>query len=245
MALNTIIRRSASYANRFIASKTCNCSALLPALNHTHLSPFPKLLHYSSSPNPKKPSSDDKLIRVIESEIQCAKDSDDLDVAEEIPDGFCFKIQDNPGQQTIALTREYHGETINVEVFMPDLLTGEDEDEDEDDTDKDTPTHIPLTVSVSKKEDGPFLEFTCHAYRDEITIDNLFIKDQQNSQDRISYEGPDFSDLDESLQKALHKYLEIRGINTTTTTFLHDYMLNKDGREYVVWLNNLKQFVEA
>lgn len=53
------------------------------------------------------------------------------------------------------------------------------------------------------------------------------------------------SDLDENLQKAFHKYLEIRGIKPSTTNFLHEYMINKDSREYLVWLKKLKEFVEA
>lgn len=52
-------------------------------------------------------------------------------------------------------------------------------------------------------------------------------------------------DLDENLQKAFHKYLEIRGIKPSTTNFLHGYMVDKDGREYLTWLKNLQKFVEA
>ncbi|KAK9120847.1 hypothetical protein Syun_018464 [Stephania yunnanensis] len=50
--------------------------------------------------------------------------------------------------------------------------------------------------------------------------------------------------LDENLQRAFHKYLEIRGIKPSTTNFLHEYMINKDSREYLVWLKNLKKFIE-
>lgn len=52
-------------------------------------------------------------------------------------------------------------------------------------------------------------------------------------------------DLDENLQKSFHKFLEIRGIKPSTTNFLHEYMINKDSREYVAWLENLQKFVEA
>lgn len=53
------------------------------------------------------------------------------------------------------------------------------------------------------------------------------------------------SDLDENLQKSFHKYLEIRGIKPSTTNFLHEYMINKDTREYKNWLKKLKQFVQV
>ncbi|PWA97494.1 hypothetical protein CTI12_AA028640 [Artemisia annua] len=45
------------------------------------------------------------------------------------------------------------------------------------------------------------------------------------------------SELDENLQKAFHKYLEIRGIKPSATNFLN--------KEYTNWLKNLKKFVEA
>jgi complement component 1 Q subcomponent-binding protein len=51
--------------------------------------------------------------------------------------------------------------------------------------------------------------------------------------------------LDENLKKGFHKYLEIRGIKASTTNFLHEYMISKDSREYMGWLSNLKQFIEA
>lgn len=52
------------------------------------------------------------------------------------------------------------------------------------------------------------------------------------------------SDLDENLQNAFHKYLEVRGIKPSTVNFLQGYMANKDSKEYLQWLNNLKKFVE-
>lgn len=52
-------------------------------------------------------------------------------------------------------------------------------------------------------------------------------------------------DLDENLQKAFHKYLEIRGIKPSTTNFLHEYMINKDSKEYLMWLKNVKAFIKA
>lgn len=51
-------------------------------------------------------------------------------------------------------------------------------------------------------------------------------------------------DLDEILQKALHKYLEERGIKGSLFGFLHSYMMNKDEKEYLVWLKNMKEFIE-
>ena len=76
---------------------------------------------------------------------------------------------------------------------MPDLVTGDNgEDDDVDDTEKSNQSSIPLVVRVSKKN-GPCLEFGVTAFPDEISIDSLSVKDPQNSEDQIAYEGPDFS----------------------------------------------------
>jgi complement component 1 Q subcomponent-binding protein, mitochondrial len=45
------------------------------------------------------------------------------------------------------------------------------------------------------------------------------------------------------LQKALHRYLEMRGIKHSLHDWLYEYMMHKDEKEYVVWLKNMKEFV--
>ncbi|KAK4487835.1 hypothetical protein RD792_003571 [Penstemon davidsonii] len=257
MALNLAIRRAASrvvpLAVRASAGSQRSVHRHSAALLYTYANncsrnllprTFPSFLHRYST----KPSSDEKLLRVIEDEIQCAAESLEADQGEEVPKGFPFEIEDTPGQSTITLKREYQGETISVEVHMPDLVTGDenenDDDNDEEGEEKANQSNIPLIVKISKKS-GPSLEFGCSAYPDEIAIESLSVKNPENTEDDIAYEGPDFQDLDENLQKAFHKYLEVRGIKPSTTNFLHGYMVDKDSREYVTWLKNLQKFVRA
>ncbi|KAI3933986.1 hypothetical protein MKX01_019925 [Papaver californicum] len=199
-------------------------------------------LHFSSQAK----KADANLLDCIADEIKCAEESDDHEVVE-IPDGFPFKIEDKLGEANIILTRKYEGEDIEVIVSMNNLVTGENgEGEDDDDQAEDGVSSpqscIPLLVSVCK-ENAPTLVFSVMAYPDEISIDSLTYKEPNASEELIPYEGPEFSELDENLQKAFHKYLEIRGIKPSTTNFLHEYMIDKDGREYLNWLKNLKAFV--
>ncbi|EXC04698.1 Uncharacterized protein L484_009891 [Morus notabilis] len=256
-AFSSIIRKSnsslAPLAFRVVRGQKTNYSSFAFAaiknqasISHNRrslVSLLPTFRFYSSES--KKPSSDESLLRVIESEIQCAVETDEHERVEEVPNGFPFEIQDNPGVQTVTLTRTYQGEDIQVEVHMPDLVSGEtNEDHDEDEhIEQATQSSIPLLVNVSKKG-GPSLEFTCTAYPDEIVIDSLAVKHPEN-EDELAYSGPDFHDLDENLQKSFHKYLEIRGIKPSTTNFLHEYMINKDSKEYLLWLKKVKNFIEA
>ncbi|KAG2730374.1 hypothetical protein I3760_01G289100 [Carya illinoinensis] len=251
MAFTSIFRKSVSsfapVVSRLVRGQRSCHTALFTAINHANLSRSPTLsflvptLNYSSAT--KRPSADESLIRIIESEIKCLEDTDDYDRVEEIPTSFPFQIEDNPGFQTLTLKRTYQGESIEVEVHMPDLVTGEAA-ADDDDGEKANQSSLPLAVVVSK-EGGPSLEFSCAAYPDEIVIDCLSVKHPEISEDEIAYRGPDFHDLDENLQKAFHKYLEMRGIKPSTIDFLHEYMINKNSREEMIWMKKLKKFIEA
>ncbi|KDP44881.1 hypothetical protein JCGZ_01381 [Jatropha curcas] len=255
MVFSAILRKSATnlapLATRIARVSHRNyVASLFPALNHDincfHKKPIFVPQYYSTAADAKKPSSSELLLRVIDSEIKVAQETDDHERVEEIPKDFPFKIDDNPGQQSVILTRQYEGELVKVEVHMPDLVTGEDNeiDNDTDDIEKPTRSSLPLIVTVSKRS-GTSLEFGCVAYPDEIAIDSFSVKNPETSEDQIAYEGPNFHNLDEKLKNALHKYLEIRGIKPSTTNFLHEYMINKDSREFMGWLKNLKTFIEA
>ncbi|KAI4356518.1 hypothetical protein L6164_000537 [Bauhinia variegata] len=191
-----------------------------------------------------KTSADEKLIQILESEIDCANEEEQS--FEEIPRDFPFEIEDRPGDRTILLKRKYGDETITVQVDIVEVEGNEDEDEDKDEGDhEENPieSSFPLVVSISKGNRA-CLEFGLTAYTDEIVIDSLSIKQSENSEEELPYEGPDFHDLDENLQKSFHKYLEIRGIKPSITNVLHGYMTSKENREYTMWLNNLKNFIE-
>uniref|UniRef100_A0A1J3HL61 Uncharacterized protein, mitochondrial n=1 Tax=Noccaea caerulescens TaxID=107243 RepID=A0A1J3HL61_NOCCA len=190
-------------------------------------------------------SSEQSLLRVIESEIKSARETGDRDLEEEsAPGSFPFKIEDNPGSQSVTLTRDYKGEHIKVVVSMPSLDADAEDDEDDDDDGLSNGSSIPLVVTVTKKS-GLSLEFSCMAFPDEIAIDALSVSQPGNSlEDQLANEGPDFEDLDENLKKTFYKYLEIRGVKASTTNFLHEYMMRKVKREYLLWLKNVKKFME-
>ncbi|CAN8237540.1 unnamed protein product [Cochlearia groenlandica] len=197
-----------------------------------------------------KTTAEKNLISVLESEIECAvtEEAPHENILEDKPEGFPFEIIDTPGERTVLLQRKFEDETIQVEVDSAASYDDEEEEEkdegnDEDQDNSSVKIRIPMVVSVAKG-DGVCLEFGVSAYPDEIVIDSLSIKQPQGSDSDLAYEGPDFEDLDENLQKAFHRYLEIRGIKASFTNFLGDYVANKDSREYLQWLKDLKSFVE-
>ncbi|PPS12283.1 hypothetical protein GOBAR_AA08360 [Gossypium barbadense] len=203
MAFASVFRKSANslapLAIRLTRVQRNYHSSIFRALNHGLQSQkpavnrfYPNSFHFSTAVASKKPSSDESLVRVLESEIQFAE-GDNSEQVVGTPSGFPFEVEDNPGTQT---------------------------------------------------KDGPSLEFSCTAFHDGIGIDSLSFRNPNPEDDELAYEGPDFNDLDENLQKGFYKYLEVRGIKPSTTNYLREYMADKDNREYLLWLKNLKKFVE-
>ncbi|XP_030924324.1 uncharacterized protein At2g39795, mitochondrial-like [Quercus lobata] len=257
MALNSMLRRATSSVLPLAIRATVGSSRsfhsvistaqkvkLGHALTQKSFSPF---LRFSTAAAVSKTSQDENLIRILQSEIDCAQ-KDNLQYYD-IEDGFPFEIENNPGQRTIILKSNYQNETIRVEVDMPqpdEIEEGENDDDDDDaagDDEAKSGPSIPLVVSITKGS-GLCLEFGISALPDEICIDSLSIKLPDTSEDQLAYEGPDFNDLDENLQKAFHKYLEIRGIKPRTTNTLREYMDIKESNEYLLWLKNIKKFIE-
>jgi len=111
----------------------------------------------------------------------------------DVPEDFPFTLQDNVGETTVTLTREYEGETITIEVSMPNLVTGEEDEDDDVENDEEgagNESSVPLLVTVAKKN-GPSLEFDVTAFPDEIRINALSLKNPETD-DQLAYEGPDF-----------------------------------------------------
>ncbi|KAA8566545.1 hypothetical protein MFRU_042g00510 [Monilinia fructicola] len=59
------------------------------------------------------------------------------------------------------------------------------------------------------------------------------------------YVGPPYGNLDEDLQVLFERYLDERGINQALAIFVPDYIDMKEQKEYLLWLNNVKRFIEA
>ncbi|KAK3160323.1 hypothetical protein QOZ80_1BG0058030 [Eleusine coracana subsp. coracana] len=209
----------------------------------------------------KKGSGAGNLAGALDLEIKDALGYLDSDEQEPAPDNFPFEIIDEEGMSVVILKRDYKDEKIEVIVSMPNLEGGpefddedgegdgenagkDDEDEEEDDEGAGD-SSISLKVVVSK-DSGPKLEFTCTAFREEITIDDMLIveKTEVEGEEKFPYEGPEFTELPPNVQKGLFKFLEQRGVTLSATNYMHDYMVTKQTQEYIRWMRKLKDFVK-
>lgn len=253
MSLYTALRRATAAAVPLLSrraaatsSRTFHSAIAVNLLRQNETTHFVPSRSFAYGVLAKTPA-DDTLLRVLNSEIDCAlEDNDSLSANLEFPGDFPFEVEDNPGERTIQLKRQFEDETITVQVDIPNVAPQQSEDEagpEKIENENDSESSIPLVVTVFKGN-GVCMEFGVTAFPDEVVIDSLSIKNPDESEDQLVYEGPEFTDLDENLQKAFLKYLEIRGITPNTTNFLQEYMFNKDNKEYLGWLKKLKSFIE-
>ncbi|KAF6996843.1 hypothetical protein CFC21_013135, partial [Triticum aestivum] len=205
-----------------------------------------RFLASQSSVAPSEICPDENLKRLIGNEIDRvflpAEASAKLI---ELPEDFPFEIIDNPGDQAIVLKRELAGERVKAIIY-----TNFDTDEDVNNDDSHAEYHIDsfkpviqMVVTVERPE-VPVLEFVCNFKDKELAIENMRMLNRSSVDAKYANEGPQFSVLKESIRKSLHGCLEVRGIKDSLHDWLHEYMMCKDEREYVVWLKKMRDFLQ-
>ena len=60
-----------------------------------------------------------------------------------------------------------------------------------------------------------------------------------------AYNGPDFEDLDETLQESFDEFLSEAGITDEVCNFVDASAMDKEQREYMRWLKNVESFIQA
>ena len=106
----------------------------------------------------------------------------------------------------VVLKKDYKDEKIEVIVSMPNMdadpefdeddedddeVAAKEEDDDEDEGEEDSSLSMKVVVS---KGTGPKLKFTCTAFREEITIDDMLISEKaETDAEKFPFEGPEFT----------------------------------------------------
>jgi complement component 1 Q subcomponent-binding protein, mitochondrial len=145
------------------------------------------------------------------------------------------------------------GDEKNFKVAPEDSVADADNEvAGEDEQEPSFPARVNIVV---EKPGKGALAIESIAQDGMIIIDNAyFYADAQHAHAKTAekiherqdlYAGPPFGNLDEDLQVLLERYLEERGVNTALAIFVPDYIDMKEQKEYLRWLSNVKDFVEA
>ncbi|KAI8379780.1 mitochondrial glycoprotein [Radiomyces spectabilis] len=211
---------------------------------------------------------DTDLAHKLNEELQYEKSTEEAEQPEFIKEFLqnnSFQLEDKLGQDEVSLIRTFGNEKIRVLFSISDInnaaaddgfLPEEDMVEEGAEADEEEVASFPVRVSVTIEKDGKGAVTVDTVAQDgEIAIESvMFYKDgkvateqsaEADWQRRGLYIGPQFAELDENLQNLFERYLEERGINAALASFLPDYIEYKEQKEYVQWLQNVKDFVSA
>ncbi|KIW00863.1 uncharacterized protein PV09_07620 [Verruconis gallopava] len=146
------------------------------------------------------------------------------------------------------------GSSGNMRTAPEDRIAPSDEEGYDEDLEPAPafPARVNVRVTRDGKQGAIMIEAT--AQDGEIIIDNVYFfkdvaqADPENAdaewKRRSVYAGPPFGNLDEELQILLERYLDERGIDVRMANFIPEFIDYKEQKEYVRWLNNLKNFFE-
>ncbi|KAI7898189.1 mitochondrial glycoprotein [Cokeromyces recurvatus] len=208
---------------------------------------------------------DADLAHKLEEEIKYEKSDENVNQPEfikEFLEANSFQIDDKPGVDEVTLTRTFGNEKIRVLFSISDINnTTPDEFLPEDDMavaedDEEEAISFPVRASVTIEKDGHgAVTIDTIAQEGQISVESvMYYKDSKMANEQSAeadwqrrglYIGPQFAELDEGLQNQFERYLEERGVNAALANFLPGYVEYKEQKEYVQWLQNMKNFVSA
>lgn len=177
-----------------------------------------------------------------------------------------FALQETDGDAEVTLSRTY-GEDEEVHVtfiaqeepydddyddfeedFEDDSEDASEEDDDDvvDEEDFTDEIAIDFNVVVNSVDGNSQLEFDCVTDGEIIEIKNVSFESYDENSPMLGtpYTGPNFEDLEESVQDKFHEYLEERGINAELANYIVEAHLDKEQREYTNWLEKVAMFVQ-
>lgn len=228
-AFRGLLRSSVVRPSPAVARPLCSFD---PPVHH------PYLLRYFSTPS----AADQDLLRILKDEIEHERQTDAVSQREAKKPPKPFTIIDKPGAQEVFLHRSYNNEDITVSCLFQ--VQPYPEPNEEGDESEGAPSQlVQLNVKIAKGGDDPYLEIRCLTYGEEPVIEHVVYKEVATGVKDLPYEGPQFEDLDDSVQKGFLKFLKARGIDANLGSYLLTYMYHKEQREYSRWLRNLETFL--
>ncbi|KAF4721817.1 hypothetical protein FOZ63_019922 [Perkinsus olseni] len=194
-----------------------------------------------------------KLNKSLGSELQHEKESyEQPAICKQFLADQTWKFQEVEGDVNMSITRQLPGEKTAVvewQLTSPfndagfDGMEGEDAQGEEN---MEPAEATDFTVTVENKA-GQGLIFYCSTAAGEghrYVIGNCrAFTSVAEKESASSYNGPEFEDLDDNMQEAFDEYLAEVGLTDAVCDFIDATALDKEQREYMRWLSQLKAVV--
>ena len=193
------------------------------------------------------------LTEVLGVEIDEEKSNDDeldqdlIDVRKQILK--VFKIKEEPGVSVVTLSRKHGDEKIEVKFNVQDFNEGDgmieeaEEGDEENDPENEDGSNggIDFEVTIQKGNSKVIIDAMAS---ESLNINNIrYIDGAHATTDEMTlYTGPNFEDLEESVQAAFYEYLTERNIDDDLSFFILAHSREKEQKEYINWLEKMQDF---
>jgi len=193
-----------------------------------------------------------KLQEGIQSELQFEKENyQKPEVFDKISKEW--KLTDEPGDVNMKIEKDLgSGKKCVIEWQLVSPFDPEMDAEASADGEKppeSPPDETDFTISISSDEGAKGMQYFCSTQQGEghrFVIGSLKNWTSLKERDSMSaYNGPDFEDLEPSLQESMDEYLGEIGVTNEVYDFIDSSAVDKELREYMRWLENLKDFMKA
>ena len=196
-----------------------------------------------------------KLHNVIKSEHQMEKEQYEQieKIQSFLKEHPQWKLTETDGDVNMKLTKTVGEKEVIVEwqlvsPFGSDF--GDYNEEGAQEAEEEMPMEsTDFTVTIQDKSGERGLIFYCQTAAGEghrYMIGN--VRSFANAAERdsnTSYNGPDFEDLDDSVQEGFDMLLSESGVNDDVCDFIDASAVDKEQREYMRWLKNVDSFIQA
>jgi len=193
------------------------------------------------------------LTEVLGVEIEEEKNNDDeldqdlIDVRKQILK--VFKIKEEPGISVVTLSRKHGDEKIEVKFNVQDFNEGDgmieeaEEGDEENDPENEDGSNggIDFEVTIQKGNSKVIIDAMAS---ESLGIQNIrYVDGAHATTDEMTlYTGPNFEDLEESVQAAFYEYLTERNIDDDLSFFILAHSREKEQKEYINWLEKMQDF---
>ncbi|GMM34287.1 Mam33 protein [Saccharomycopsis crataegensis] len=213
--------------------------------------------------------SKENIVNVLKSEIQLETEIDEHKEKPEVINAFLdstgFKVVESSNKHSslAEIVKETDSEIIHIyfdvsqvtNIPEPNIMEQEGENNEEFDFEKDLNEEFAnVNIVVEKKADNSAISIEvlfklddCSMYVESVTPyadSKLALSESAESETvrQITYHGPPFSNLDESLQESIESYIKDLGVDESLGDFVISYSEYKENKEYFTWLNSLQKF---
>ncbi|GAB68366.1 mitochondrial glycoprotein domain containing protein [Plasmodium cynomolgi strain B] len=236
--MNFLRRNATNLCKGKVLGKHLNCSVNeLSNLNKRKISNIINLgkygqryqgTHSSSVIGAKRFASSEaqKLSEVVKAEVQHEKSNYEApDNIKKFLQTSGWKFEEQEGDVNMVLTKNVDGMKIIIDFQLVSPFQAEGENE----------AQAEMTdFSVTNDEKFRYM------------IGNVkYYKNEEGKNSVSAYNGPEFEDLDDSLQTSLDEWLANLGVDSELCDFIDSCSIDKEQREYMSWLQNISNFIES